>query len=416
MSKSLARRPGAGLLCALLVLCAAGAQAAAGDAPRWSIQKPPRPAGFSDGRLIGVSCASSASCMAVGSFTNTRGVLLPLLERWNGDRWSVHPAPMPPRSAEAELFGISCPATTICVAVGRFSTKAYDDFPLVERWNGTRWKIQQAPKRGPLESFALYGVSCTSAKACTAVGSNGQDATLAEHWNGVKWSTQRTPDINGYSPYLGAVSCTSPKSCRAVGNYTDAETGCSVPLLERWNGTRWSLQLSPKLSGCGSDNVGLRDVSCPASTVCTTVGYEDTRLQRRGVTVSVGMPLVEHWSGTSWKFQRTPDITYLEDPWGGGGWLAGVSCTRKACTAVGAASSEILTRPLVESWNGRTWKVQRTPRVPVDGALIGISCRSATACTAVGYDDSQGAQTDVPLVESTHAPSRVPSAPTGGLG
>jgi hypothetical protein len=54
-------------------------------------------------------------------------------------------------------------------------------------------------RRGPEQTQAsyLYGVSCTSATACTAVGyytnSGGTDVTLAEGWNGTSWAIQVTP-------------------------------------------------------------------------------------------------------------------------------------------------------------------------------------------------------------------------------
>jgi hypothetical protein len=128
------------------------------------------------------------------------------------------------------------------------------------------------------------------------------------------------------------------------------------------------------------------------------VGYDDTR----GDSYGVGFPLAEGWAGTTWNVQPTPDITYVEDPWGGGGYLTGVSCTsRTFCVAVGGTTSEILTRPLVEQWDRTGWMIESTPGWPQDGALVGVSCPSSNACFAVGFNDSRGTNTDVPLVEST---------------
>jgi hypothetical protein len=67
--------------------------------------------------------------------------------------------------------------------------------------------------------------------------------------------------------------------------------------------------------------------------------------------------------------------------------LSGVSCTAaNACTAVGdydygSISADYGT--LAERWNGTTWAIQATPN-PTDSQLNGVSCTSATACTAAG--------------------------------
>jgi hypothetical protein len=81
-------------------------------------------------------------------------------------------------------------------------------------------------------------VSCTSATACTAAGfySNATTTvTLAERWNGTTWSIQTTPNPTGGSgSTLDGVSCASAKACTAVGGYNNGTTG--VTLAERWNG------------------------------------------------------------------------------------------------------------------------------------------------------------------------------------
>src|SRR5262249_2149422 len=69
----------------------------------------------------------------------------------------------------------------------------------------------------------LYGVSCTAASSCTAVGSYYNSAnvhtTLAEYWDGSTWTTQATPPRFRKGSQLLAVSCTAPGRCTAVGSY-----------------------------------------------------------------------------------------------------------------------------------------------------------------------------------------------------
>ena len=56
---------------------------------------------------------------------------------------------------------------------------------------GTAWRIVPTPRlSGPLADGQLLGVSCTSPRACAAVGSfisSGNLETLAERWNGKQW-------------------------------------------------------------------------------------------------------------------------------------------------------------------------------------------------------------------------------------
>jgi hypothetical protein len=152
-------------------------------------------------------------------------------------------------------------------------------------------------------------------------------------------------------------------------------------------------------------------VSCTAATRCTAVGYDDTG---EG-TVGVGSPVVERLGGGAWRRQRTPDLTYRDDPWGGGGWLQAVSCpSPQSCVAVGGTHSAILGRPLAERWTGRRWTVDAMARPALQGSLIGVSCLTASRCTAVGYQGASGSDTNAPLIETTVTARPVPSG--GGLG
>ncbi len=98
---------------------------------------------------------------------------------------------------------------------------------LAEAWNGAQWATQSAPKPKdlPREDIFMADVSCPSS-ACSADGfyinGKGNKDTAAEAWNGTRWVVHATlnPSIgmNGVtSSLLAAVSCSSPKACTAVG-------------------------------------------------------------------------------------------------------------------------------------------------------------------------------------------------------
>jgi hypothetical protein len=137
------------------------------------------------------------------------------------------------------LASVSCTSARACMAVGT-TPVGIDETPtpLAERWNGVTWTV--VPVADPAGNGSLNGVSCSSARACTAVGSSTSGA-LAERWNGTQWAVQSTPDPTGAS--LNSVSCESAHRCIAAGDVTTS--GGQVTLAERWNGTRWAIQPTP---------------------------------------------------------------------------------------------------------------------------------------------------------------------------
>ncbi len=296
------------------------------DGHRWSIQPAPNPK-TGGALLAGVSCASSAACVAVGQGIRHHRAR-PLIERWNGRRWSLQPSP---QARGASLSAVSCPSVSVCTAVGEVPGGRAGR-PLAERWNGREWSIQPTPN--PDQGGSLTGVSCVSARACTAVGlSLRTGQALAERWNGRKWSIEPTPTIGTDTLSLASVSCTSARLCVAVGD-DDLPPPCEYsgcypttkPLAERWDGRRWMIQQTPT-----SNLSGLRAVSCTSPRACTAIGSPTG---------------AERWNGSTWTVERTPSID--ED------LLGAVSCvSNTTCMAVGKQDDTTnIWRTLAERWKG----------------------------------------------------------------
>jgi hypothetical protein len=352
----------------MLLLVIVPAAAASG----WSIEATPNP---NLRELHGVSCAAVGACTAVGEYFSGHTDVT-LAERWNGTRWAIQHTLNPAGGSVIGLRGVSCASARACTAVGEYiSGSTY--VPLAERWNGTRWSIQHTSNPAGGSSTFLDGVSCPSTSACTAVGqyNNGTtDVMLAERWNGTRWSIQHTPNpVGGSSILLYGVSCPSTRACTAVGQYNNGAE--EVTLAERWNGATWSIQHTANPTG-GSSNI-LDGVSCPSTSACTAVGAYSNG------TIS-GVPLAERWNGTRWSIQHTPS------PTGGSGILDAVSCPSTGdCTAVGHYPGGANEVTLAERWNGTSWSIQRTPN-PAGAStnqLFGVGCASTGACTAVGASD-----------------------------
>ena len=284
-----------------------------------SVRPTPNPAVVSDTDLASVSCPAAAACAAVGSYFGSSGEA-PLAEEWNGTRWSIKPAPLPSGASAGVLNGVSCTSPRACMAVGWYKNSAGGQDTLAEAWNGTAWSFRAAPSPSARDN-ALNGVSCTSASVCTAVGSSG-GRTLAEAWDGTAWTVRHTPNPQP-SSVLEAVSCTSASACTATG-----QSGYSTPfhtLAEAWNGTSWSIQKTPNPPHTSGYYFVLAGVSCTSARACTAVGYY---FGPNGPSVT----LAEAWNGTSWSIQKTPS------PNPGGSELYSVSCTSaRACTAAGVS-------------------------------------------------------------------------------
>jgi hypothetical protein len=298
--------------------------------------------------LSAVSCSSPRACTAVGDGLTQASTGPPVL-RWSGTKWSIQQSAKPGAAKYWTFAGVSCPSATDCIAVGRLDTKTSRSEALAERWDGSGWRVlpistpDEASKRSELS-----GVSCTSPRACTAVGDYGNYRSLVERWNGSTWSTQRTPKI---SRGLTGVSCISQRQCTAVG-----DNGDSTPIVLRWAAGRWSLS---EVLGSGEELFG---VSCASATVCTAVG-----------DYSAGsgsfQPVLAQWDGMRWTDPSLPLAAF--DATG----LYGVACTSaRACTAVGDFGTAL-------EWNGSQWTAQRTPNRSV--SLFGVSC-TKKVCVAVG--------------------------------
>ena len=257
------------LSCASVASCAA----------RWTVAPVAR--GF-------VSCSSTRFCIAVGGT---------LTQYWNGLRWirtrMVNPAPPFPV--------VSCVSSRFCMEVGSYNTgvgampsPSFRSFLFAAVWDGLRWKKVNVKSVNPKANENLANVSCTSSKACTAVGDyygpTGTTVTLVERWNGVTWAIQRSPNPSriGYNA-LAAVSCASSTACMAVGTIDGG-----TPFSESWNGTKWKIESMPvpKTIEPGGEFTG---VSCPSESACVAVGSDS------------GATLAETWNGRGWHIRTTPD-------------------------------------------------------------------------------------------------------------
>jgi hypothetical protein len=171
---------------------------------------------------------------------------------------------------------------------------------------------------------------------------------LAERWNGKTWAIETTPRAAApIETMFYGVSCKSPTACTAVGT-TFPKNLDAVVLAEGWNGKKWTAEPTP--GSPGGSPVEFGSVSCTSPTACTAVGDATPE----GYSV-----IAERWNGAKWAI--TPALAPSGEHYPA---LYGVSCASStACTAVGQANNGAGTTQslLAETWNGKTWTIQRTP-------------------------------------------------------
>lgn len=404
------------------------AVAATLDGSTWSVATIAGPSNDNEVDLDGVACSATGHCSAVGSVgmssDQSENAFFATLA---GSAWStrVEVANGPPN---ANLYGVSCPSASVCYGVGMYESLSGADKPFVETYTGGAWALQLIAMPQEAVAAGLFGIACTSATKCEAVGSflesGGAGATsdvlepYAEQlargkWTAVRVASPKTATGAG----LDGVSCPSPTTCYAVGDWSNASSP-QQPFVAKFVGTRWSTtaikppaaEIRPVLVSISCWAVGrcvavgtyfkdknffgdvetlskttwkastaiapsggvwteLQGVSCASATLCVAVGdYEAGNSQ---------YPLIErldasgHFAGTNPFGTATP-------MWGS---LGGVDCLEAACVAVGSNG----TAAIVASSKGPSWTTSALaePAGYVDANLSAVSCRSAS-CIAVG--------------------------------
>jgi hypothetical protein len=360
-----------------VALAPAAAQASAAPAANggWSVQSVPVPqAKFS--LFNSVSCAKPGTCAAVGVVRRPGGNARVLIETSMNGAWSDSHAPQPGNGGTAVLRSVSCPEAGLCVAVGHVAAVSGGGVsPVAEIWNGTSWRMGGAVGGNAV----LNSVSCSSAKQCLAVGTtiqpvtvNGMQTTithpLVERWDGSGWSVVAAAPLTTRGQF-SSVSCPDRNFCIMIGT-ARLNGSNTTPVAERWNGI--GVRLMPQLGLAPNQT----SISCATVAWCMTAGTSAD-----GAHTAVA----ERWNGHSWK-------TFAL---GRAGVLHGVSCTSNtACTAVGTAGRH----SFAASWNGASWHLTALPsaRRWTGSAVTSVDCTGGH-CVAAGSATRRGGQ-QIPAV------------------
>ncbi|HTW98541.1 MAG TPA: hypothetical protein VMD59_07180, partial [Acidimicrobiales bacterium] len=370
------------------------------SAGSWSSSEAPLPAGASSQQAVtlpAISCPSTTSCEAVGSYRASDGYTEGLLLADSGGTWTATKAPIPSNGASSgqytQLFGVSCTTAGNCSAFGWYITTSgsYDDMLLTET-SGT-WTAVTAPMPGGLSQYGLESISCAAAGSCLVVGSyitsSGIEDGLIERESAGSWSDSTAPVPSGAASnptiVIGDVACASTTACEAVGTYRDSSGNTDGLMLADSSGT-WTAGEAPLPSGAATSgqSVELENVACPAAGSCAAAGsYADASGQTQAVLFAQ--------SSGSWSASEAP----LPSGAATTGQQAGtysLSCPAAgSCEATGSyAASAGGSDGLLLSETSGSWSASEAPQPsgaattdPEEGVYT-VSCPASGSCGAIG--------------------------------
>ena len=304
--------------------------------------------------LNGVVALSADNVWAVGEDFSYPAPNQALIEHWNGKKWSIVPSPA--IDSSGQLNGITrIPGTKELWAVGTQFSSANGPQTLIERWNGTRWKVVPSPilNEDPnAQTNILYRVTALSEDNAWAVGVYYESGdlpqeALIEHWDGKQWRVvpAATPPGTHYGWLYGTVAL-SAKDIWAVGTSTTTAGGGEMVLINHWNGKTWSLVAGP--------NPGMN--ANFLYSVARTPGTNELWAVGNYLTSGAYQTLIERWNGKKWSLVTSPS------PGSNGNGLQGVvALSVNDAWAVGSDTSGNGDQVLTEHWNGAKWSVVASP-------------------------------------------------------
>ena len=236
-----------------------------------------------------IATIASNDMWVVGSTRENEGLIRTGAEHWDGSGWSQVPVP-DVGTGENMLNGVDASASNDVWAVGyagvsgRYST-------LIEHWDGTQWRVVTSPNADSTGDSVLTSVDALGSTNAWAVGSSRTDTSrksLIQRWNGTSWTIVSSPNPGTLGNSLLGVEATAPNDIWAVG-WKNSGNGLRSLLLH-YDGTGWTEGAAVPKVGTG-DNV-LTSISAVGNDDVWATGYYVDGTQYKTLTL--------HYNGTTW--------------------------------------------------------------------------------------------------------------------
>ncbi len=241
--------------------------------------------------------------------------------------------------------------------------------PFIQRWDGKKWTEQQLQvPPGPIGISSLYAVKAFSPSDVWAVGSWMGDDPLVEHWDGDRWSLVTVPTFGGSENILTGVDGTSPADLWLVGQ------------------RRYAAEMHGAVLHGGTQ--GFQLVTPPDVAVLHDVAILD------------GQPLVEGWRIASDGFAAPVIALRTGDTW----QEESVPATR---------GSNVFLTGIAAGTGGDAWAVGWTDNSPNGDSPVTYR-RAAGAWTAVAVPDQGGSARLVSVASNPQGTVVAGSVSSGG--
>jgi hypothetical protein len=207
--------------------------------------------------------------------------------------------------------------------------------------------------------------------------------SVASPASAATWAPVPSPNLTPFDNILWGVDALSPASAWAVGRADTGTIPTNRPVIERWNGTGWTVSASPLPPGGGE----LRDVDAISTSTAWAVGFTGSS---NGYNT-----LTERWNGTSWSIVRSPSVSAQN-------YLVGVKALSTSDVwAVGSHNvpGSLAFSTLTMRWNGSVWSVVPSPDTAnFENHLNAIDGTSASDLWAVGHTQNGDYSVKEPLI------------------
>jgi len=132
----------------------------------------------SNNDFVQVACIASSDCFATGFYLDSNNQSQPLVETYNGS-WTLDTAQSTGGTGDQDFpWSVGCESLNLCFMVGGYSAAGTTQ-TLIEQSTdgGATWSLQTG--QGSSSGSFLYGVSCVASSFCVAAG-NTSSSALAE--------------------------------------------------------------------------------------------------------------------------------------------------------------------------------------------------------------------------------------------
>jgi hypothetical protein len=184
------------------------------------------------------------------------------------------------------------------------------------------------------------------------------------------WRVASSANLTQFDNVLWGADALSPSEAWAVGSADTGSVPTRRPVIERYNGTSWSIASGPIPPGGGE----LRDVDARASNSVWAVGFTNSS---NGFNT-----LVERFNGSSWNIVPSPNPSVQNV-------LLGVKAfSDQDVWAVGSHNvpGSLNFASMIQHWNGSSWSVVPSPNpVVFENRLKAIDGTSPNDVWAVGH-------------------------------